>query len=71
MFLVVSRDLDKVSKISEMLTEEEVDERVAIALAGIAANKYADIRRELLRREICRGGPCLLDHNWRIVVSFS
>jgi hypothetical protein len=68
LFLAVSRDLDKASKMAELLAEQGVDERVSNVLAVIAANKFADIRRELIRREICRGGPCLLDHNWRIVV---
>jgi len=53
---------------AELLAEQGVDERVSNVLAVIVANKFADIRRELIRREICRGGPCLLDHNWRIVV---
>lgn len=68
LFLAVSRDLEKASKIAELLAEQGVDERVSNVLAVIVANKFGDIRRELIRREICRGGPCLLDHNWRIVV---
>jgi hypothetical protein len=68
LYSIVSQELDKIAKIAEFLTTEAINETVVPALAKIINNKLPDIRQALIRREISRGGPCLLDNNWRIVV---
>ena len=50
LFIIVSREIEKPSKISELLAEEGVNERINPILSLIINNKIADIRRELIRR---------------------
>lgn len=69
LYEIVAKNIDKAAKISSFLSQQGLDERIVPYIAKIISHKLTQIRQTLLRKEISRGGPCLLDNNWRIVVT--
>ena len=50
LYSIVTQDIEKNSKIAELLTKEAVSEALVPTLAKIISNKLPDIRQALLRR---------------------
>jgi hypothetical protein len=50
LYSIISKDIDKTSKIAEFLAAESVNETVGPILAKIINNKLPDMKQAILRR---------------------